>query len=648
MNAAQIAKALDARELSTGGWSAKCPAHEDKSPSLSIAEGTKGPVVHCHAGCEQVDVIKALRDRNLWPQADDGEIPTVQYQLGSIQKYWDYHDASGRHVMRVCRWDRKDEKDIRPITFQSGRWTWKQFETDRPLYRLPALLKDSSKRVLVVEGEKTADAAQKFFPGYIATTWAGGAKAVSKADWKVLANRDVTLVADNDEPGRRAMDAVAAILQTHGCTVRRADLSALTLPKGWDIADALGDQSFDLDALADAIENARPERTAPVPEASDDDRNRYQLVPARDLLTACAPPEYVIAGLLEQNIAAGIVGPPESGKSLVAINMAACVATGKDFHGRAVQQGLVVYLAGEGQNGIRRRLQAIEHRYRLGLADAPLFVSKAPASFLDPVEVLRVQEAINSAVNAFQQPLALLIVDTVIRYLAPGDDNKAQDMAAYLAAVDALRGEATAISCHHPGHGDATRARGSSNWRAGLDAEFSIANSGDVVTVTCQKMKDGDRPAPFSFRIEQAPTLAAREDGSPVMSVVIAPTDVVIARKPTGKNQKNLLAELERRYATGESVWTEKDLRLIAKALGMGKSSTITTIIGLRQLGFLTDTIGGCRLSHADAAGYGSSETVRKHNSAPVQGYGKVPVSLETVLPSRTSGPSPTHGAINQ
>jgi hypothetical protein len=98
-------------------------------------------------------------------------------------------------------------------------------------------------------------------------------------------------------------------------------------------------------------------------------------------------------------------------------------------------------------------------------------------------------------------------------------------------------------------------------------------------------MKDGDRPSPFSFRIEQAPTLAARDDGSPVMSVVIAPTDAVIVRKPTGKNQKNLLAELERRLATGESLWTEKDLRSIAKALGMGKSSAITTIIGLRQLG---------------------------------------------------------------
>jgi AAA domain/Toprim domain len=402
----------------------------------------------------------------------------VHYTLGAYSQSWDYHDGAGRHVIRVCRWNRADGKEIRPLTFQAGRWTWKQFETDRPLYRLPALLKDTGKRVLLVEGEKTADAAQKFFPHFTATTWAGGAKAISKADWKPLTNRDVTLVADNDEPGRKAMDAVAAVLRTQGCTVRVADLSALTLPKGWDIADALGDRDLDLDALADAIENAQAEKAAQVSESAD--RNRYLLVPVRELMTACAPPEFVIDGLLEESIAAGIVGPPESGKSLVAINMAACVATGKDFHGRAVKQGLVVYLAGEGQNGIKRRLQAIEHRYSLGLADAPLVVSKAPASFIDPAEVLRVQEAIRIAAAAFNQPLRLLIVDTVIRYLAPGDDNKAQDMAAYLAAVDTLRGEATAISCHHPGHADATRARGSSNWRAGLDAEFSIGKEGEL------------------------------------------------------------------------------------------------------------------------------------------------------------------------
>lgn len=640
MIAADIAKALNARELSTGGWSAKCPAHDDRSPSLSIDDGDKGVVVCCHAGCDQSSVIAALRDRGLWQEHEES-IPLAHAQLGRYSKHWDYYSAGG-HVLRVCRWDVGGKKEIRPLSFQGGTWTWKQLTTDRPLYQLPALLADRTKRVLLVEGEKTSDAARKLFPDLIVTTWSGGAKAISKTDWRALAGRDVTLFPDNDEPGRKAMDTVASSLRSQGCTVRRVDISKLgKLPEGWDIADAVDDQSFDLDALWSVVEGASavssqvatelPSDTAASSEPSRS--STYTLVPASELMTACSPPEFVVAGIFEENIHAGVVAPPESGKSLFVLNVAACVATGHPFHGHSVKQGLVVYLAGEGHNGIKRRLQAIEHRYRLGIATAPLVVSKAPASFIDPVEVLRVREAIDGAVELFKQPLRLLIVDTVIRYIAPGDDNKAQDMAAYLAAVDVLRGEATAISCHHPGHADATRARGSSNWKAGLDAEYSIGKEGEVITVTCQKMKDGDRPAPFSFRIEQAPTLAAREDGSPVMSVVIAPTDAVVVRKPTGKNQKTLLVELERRDATGESLWTEKDLREIGRAIGMHKNSARDAVLGLRQLGYLTDTVGGSRLTH----GTESTKQDRKHDFVPDERTENAPVSIDTVLSSRPS-----------
>ena len=66
MTAEAIAKALDGRK---GGaaWMARCPAHDDREPSLSISDGEDGKVlVHCHAGCEQADLIAALRSRGLW------------------------------------------------------------------------------------------------------------------------------------------------------------------------------------------------------------------------------------------------------------------------------------------------------------------------------------------------------------------------------------------------------------------------------------------------------------------------------------------------------------------------------------------------------------------------------------------------------
>lgn len=44
-----------------GGWMAPCPAHEDSTPSLSVAEGDDGRVlVHDHGGCDTRDVLAAL------------------------------------------------------------------------------------------------------------------------------------------------------------------------------------------------------------------------------------------------------------------------------------------------------------------------------------------------------------------------------------------------------------------------------------------------------------------------------------------------------------------------------------------------------------------------------------------------------------
>lgn len=66
MTAADLAQALGGRRV-TRGWMARCPAHDDRKPSLSIAEGDdRSVVVKCFAGCSQDAVIAALRERGLW------------------------------------------------------------------------------------------------------------------------------------------------------------------------------------------------------------------------------------------------------------------------------------------------------------------------------------------------------------------------------------------------------------------------------------------------------------------------------------------------------------------------------------------------------------------------------------------------------
>src|SRR5262249_26957275 len=65
MNAETIARALGGRKAG-GGWTARCPAHDDRNPSLSIRDANGKVLVRCHAGCDQERVIAALRRRGLW------------------------------------------------------------------------------------------------------------------------------------------------------------------------------------------------------------------------------------------------------------------------------------------------------------------------------------------------------------------------------------------------------------------------------------------------------------------------------------------------------------------------------------------------------------------------------------------------------
>ena len=93
-------------------------------------------------------------------------------------------------------------------------------------------------RVLVVEGEKTADAAGERFPDYVVVTSSGGSQAAGKTDWTTLAGRHVIVWPDADEPGARYGEAVAALLLNADVASVHTVSVPTTFPVGWDLADA--------------------------------------------------------------------------------------------------------------------------------------------------------------------------------------------------------------------------------------------------------------------------------------------------------------------------------------------------------------------------------------------------------------------------
>ena len=137
ISAAEIAKGLGARRSGPHQWQGRCPSHKDHTPSLSITDGDDGrPLVHCHAGCEQSDVIEALRAKGLWgsnsnsgastmrtataekvdhnnylPIPDHAPPPPKAHPtLGEPTSIWRYLDEAGRLSFEVWRFESRTKK----------------------------------------------------------------------------------------------------------------------------------------------------------------------------------------------------------------------------------------------------------------------------------------------------------------------------------------------------------------------------------------------------------------------------------------------------------------------------------------------------------------------------------------------------------
>jgi hypothetical protein len=294
----KLLEKFDSVKETSSGWSARCPAHEDRQASLSIGVGDDGRVLlKCHAGCGHKKIVAALglEERDLFdadgttattkkntpskPAAKASKAYTFVSQaqeayertLGKPTRSWEYRDpVTLEPVGRVLRWDRPEgEKEIRPLSLHADGWRLEHMVEPRPLYGVEFL--EDADRVYVVEGEKCCDAL--FLEGGLglaSTTSSGGSNAASKSDWSPLAGREVVILPDNDDPGRKYAADVAAILHELDppATVRVVELDGLD--KGGDVADlyeACRDEE-ELKALREKIERLAGETEPLKPKAT--------------------------------------------------------------------------------------------------------------------------------------------------------------------------------------------------------------------------------------------------------------------------------------------------------------------------------------------------------------------------------------------
>ncbi|MGC9986274.1 MAG: hypothetical protein ABSF35_21970 [Polyangia bacterium] len=213
------------------GWSARCPAHDDRHASLAIGEGKDGrALLFCHGGCELADMLRALgltaRDLFIGPPARIDE-----------RIFYDYRDEGGELLFQVVRTPAPDGKTFRQRR-PDGRdgWIWDVEGVRRVLYRLPELLAaDPSETVYVVEGEKDVETLRA--SGLVATTNPGGALKWRREYGESLRGRHVVILPDNDDVGHTHAADVARSLVGVAASVCVMDLPGLA--EHGDVSDWL-------------------------------------------------------------------------------------------------------------------------------------------------------------------------------------------------------------------------------------------------------------------------------------------------------------------------------------------------------------------------------------------------------------------------
>jgi hypothetical protein len=248
------------------------------------------------------------------------------------------------------------------------------------------------------------------------------------------------------------------------------------------------------------------------------------LTPAQ--LRALPAPKPLINGIVDMATTAWLIGPSGSYKSFVALDWAAHVGLGRDWHGHAVTQGSVVYIVAEGATGIRLRVDAWERAY--GPMKDVLFLPR-------PVQAdeRRAVGEWTTLVEACRRLApALVIVDTQARVTVGIEENSATDMGVYIEQADRIKRAtgACVLTVHHSGR-TGTDARGSSALDGAQDAELRVERvegDGRRVLLYTDKQKDQAQLDPMELSMRLVDGGTDVETGRDLSSLVVDETSRVL------------------------------------------------------------------------------------------------------------------------
>ena len=269
---------------------------------------------------------------------------------------------------------------------------------------------------------------------------------------------------------------------------------------------------------------------------------------------------WIVKGLVPNANLGVIYGASGSGKSFFVLDLMAAVARAvttqqiKDalaegktlkhstWRGLKVSGAKVCWIAAEGQEDMRKRVQAYGLFNKVPLTELPMeFIDVAP-NFLEAADIKAVIKQMRAKGH-----FDIVVVDTLAQVMSGGNENSGEDMGkvlAYCREITRLTG-AMVILIHHSGKDESRGARGWSGLRAAADFEFEVIRADEDRVVTVTKMKGGADGAEYGFRL-QIQEVGVDDDGDTETTCVVEYTDstrasVAVTQGPKGDITKLVL-----------------------------------------------------------------------------------------------------------
>ena len=323
MTITDVLNRLESVHRCGSGYTAKCPAHDDRRASLSVSEGSDGRVLlKCHAGCscEAVAHAMGVKMTDLFPnrpqpQADIiRRTPETEYVYKNLRNEPVFKKV--RYAGKQFVWFHMDESD---------KWVRGRGGKPAPLYNMFDTI--AIEFVWVVEGEKDVETLRRY--GLPAVSLPDGAKTKWQDEYtEWFSCHKVCIIQDNDEPGRQCANMVASNIYGQAAAIKVLDLSKIwdSIPKHGDVSDFL--QAFPQDGvkrlkeLAKSAEYWTPE-SAPVPESGI-----IRLCDVQSTQTDWLWYPYIPRGKITL-----LTADPGLGKTFFALYLTACVSNGRPFWG---------------------------------------------------------------------------------------------------------------------------------------------------------------------------------------------------------------------------------------------------------------------------------------------------------------------------